>query len=183
MKNLLKLIGVITLAMVVAFSMTACGEPAAAADPVPEPGKLTLTDFAFNLSGYFVMATASHNDGSTTTSFIAARRFRAGSSMDLGEISNTVATLNVYSNKDGAYAPFEGGEANTANVAFTVYLFEKISDPIPKWEYTTPVIVTFDKGNASGKIPPDATGVPALKLYTGATIPPVTTPPTTSIQF
>jgi len=180
MKNLLKLIGVITLAMVIAFSMIACPEATPVAQG-PEPGKLTLTDFAFNLSGYFIMATASHNDGTNTTSFIAARRFRAGSSMDLGEISNTVATLNVYSNKDGSYAPYEGEEATAANVAFTVYLFEKISDPIPKWEYTTPVTVTFAEGNASGKI--EIANV--LKLYTGTNIPTPTppTPPAASIQF
>ncbi|MCL2443802.1 MAG: hypothetical protein FWD13_10125 [Treponema sp.] len=144
MKNLLKLIGVITLAMVIAFSMTACEDPV-----VPEEvGKLTITGFEFDVNGYFVMADTFDTDtDGEAFSLFAAKRYSTGSQqMEFGQIINRRVSLNVWEGKGGTPVLYEGDEA----VTFKVYVFEKIDDEEPEFEGT--VDVTFIKGLGVGEV-------------------------------
>jgi len=137
MKNLLKLIGIITIISVIGFTMAACAE-----DPAEEEtAKMTITGFDFAQNGYFVEANASKDD---FVYYIAAKNYDSSTdTLELAEVKNRFVTLSVWEHAGDTPAIYKGSDTLT----FTVYIYDVLPAAVtdlPILEGT--VDVAFKKG-------------------------------------
>jgi len=143
MKNLIKLIGIITLVTALGFSMVACGGDDEEDIPI---GKLTITGFDFDLNGYFVEADVLIDTPEVTYIFAAKSYDADEEEVEFGEIANRRVSLNVWEEKGAGPVGFTGSNTLT----FTVYLYAAADDDEP--EKTGEVTIKFKRGIGIGEI-------------------------------
>jgi len=148
MKNLIKIIGIITLVTVLGFSMIACGEDDGKDDIVPA-GKITLTlafDPDLDLNGKFVEADVLTDDDPVRYFFAAKEYDEDTEVVTFGEIANRRVSLQVWEDKGAGPIGYKGSDTLT----FNVYIYDNDGDATPT--HTGDVVIKFRRGIGIGEI-------------------------------
>jgi len=154
MKNLAKWFGIIALAAVIVFSMTACGDPQPANGNEPASGKLTITNFGSTLSTDNWVVGISNNDGlylsfASVLPEITEEKDRLEKGV---KVSGSTITLNVYSFDDESdtYEPYTGTVTIPSEKLSIIELKASefdYSDIVNAYINSAPIIIT--NGNAT----------------------------------
>ncbi|MCL2265167.1 MAG: hypothetical protein FWC22_03895 [Treponema sp.] len=154
MKNIKKIIGIITLTVIIGLSMTACDGDNLTGNAPPTAGKLTINGLS-DYNGKYVYAEGDDNENY----YILARDLNLNSeTIYTSQITNGNTTLNVWKENNGNLVSYNGsGNRNfwfiiTTKAILTSADFEEMFEGVapPSWLVGTGLVnPNFSNGTAT----------------------------------